>query len=566
LIAAAGCADAGAGSQATDAGLTGLDASQPDMPMFTPRAGSGGSTGIGRRGANAGAAGTSAAAGDSGPSEPEPPELSPQPGLRISLPNGKLWGLQVGGLRAFLGIPFGSVPQRFAPSQRAEPWSGTLDATRYGPACPQADNGLASHDTQDENCLTLDVYTPDDSRTKLPVMVFIHGGAFVAGATSQYDATQLAMTPMVVVAINYRLGALGFFAHPALDATRPDLPSGSDGIRDQQLALHWVRENIGAFNGDRERVTVFGESAGAISACVHWASPSSRGLAQRYIMQSGTCTIDGPGLQTKAKADELGMQMADALCPGQADQLACLRAKPAAELATWGGDMGLWGPLWQPTIEGEGGVLPDYPERLVARADKLAPFIVGTNKNEWGFFEQVAGAVTPKSVADLNSTIASAFGEHADMIREHYSTTDDAEANDVWMRLVTDMSFRCPTRTLARLADSRGASTWLYSFEQGPAYHAYELDYVFGGDWVSSNAGVGPPSAALIGVVQRYWTRFAATGDPNGEADPAWPRFQTASDQHMVLVDPPHQGSALASAECDFWRSYWREGGTVDLR
>jgi len=128
------------------------------------------------------------------------------------------------------------------------------------------------------------------------------------------------------------------------------------------------------------------------------------------------------------------------------------------------------------------------------------------------------------------------------------------------------LSFRCPTRTLARLADGKGASVWLYSFEQGPALHAYEIDYVFGGAWVSRAAGNPPPSAALIAVMQRYWTRFALAGDPNGAGDPLWPRFQTASDQHMVLVAPPHQGMGLASAECDFWRSYWRNGGTVDLR
>lgn len=531
--------------------------------MFTPRTDAGamdaGRTSGGR---NPGDGGVQ----DSGPVEPDPPDLDPQPGVRVTLPSGTLWGFTVGKIRAFLGIPYAKVPQRFAPSQRAEAWSGTFDATRYGPSCPQADNDLQSKDRQDEDCLTLDVYAPDDVTGKLPVMVFIHGGAFVAGATSQYDATRLAETPMVIVAINYRLGPLGFFAHPALDATRPDSPSGSDGIRDQQLALRWVRENIGAFNGDRSRVTVFGESAGAISACIHWVSPSSRGLAQRYILQSGTCTYDGPGLSTKTKAHELGMKMADALCPGEADQLACLRAKTARELATWGGDTGLWGPLWEPTIEGAGGVLPDYPERLAARTEGLVPMIAGTNENEWGFFQQVAGALAPKSVAELTDAITNAFGEHADLVRAVYSASNDGEANAVWIRLVTDMSFRCPTRSLARLAESNGASVWLYSFEQGPALHAYELDYVFGVGWVHSNAGSEPPSAALTGAIQRYWTRFATTADPNGGSDPMWPRFETASDQHMQLSDPPRPGMGLSSAECDFWRGYWRDGGTVDLR
>jgi para-nitrobenzyl esterase len=127
------------------------------------------------------------------------------------------------------------------------------------------------------------------------------------------------------------------------------------------------------------------------------------------------------------------------------------------------------------------------------------------------------------------------------------------------------MSFRCPSRTLARLADRRGASAWLYSFEQGPALHAYEIDYVFGVDWVSKANKLEAPSATLTGLVQHYWTRFAATGDPNGGSDPLWPRYETATDEHMVLADPPRTGTGLASAECDFWGSYWRQGGTIEL-
>jgi para-nitrobenzyl esterase len=500
------------------------------------------------------------------PSEPDPPDLPPQSGLQITLPSGAVSGSQAGDVRTFLGIPFGTIPQRFAPSQRVAPWLGTREATRYAPACPQADNGLSTRGEESEDCLQLDVYTPAELGAKLPVMVFIHGGAFVAGASSQYDATRLARTPLVIVSINYRLGALGFFSHPALDARRPDVPSGSDGIRDQQLALRWVRENIGAFNGDRDRVTVFGESAGAISACIHWVAPGSRGLAQRFILQSGTCTWDGPGVHRKQEADALGMRMAEALCPGQPDPLACLRQKSAGELAKWGPDMGLWGPPWQPTIEGEHGVLPDDPERLAARADALAPFIVGTNRDEWGFFQAVAGSVAPATVAELSAAIASAFGDHARDVEAQYTAVNDAEANAVWMRLVTDMSFRCPTRTLARLAANRGADVWLYSFEQGLAYHAHELDYVFGFDWISSATSGAPPSQTLAGAIQRYWTRFATAGDPNGTSDPNWPRFDAETDTHLVLVDPPRTGVALASAACDFWRSYWRDGGTVDLR
>jgi para-nitrobenzyl esterase len=499
---------------------------------------------------------------------PDAPELAAQPGLNIQIPDGALSGKQIGATRLFLGIPYAEPPVgplRFAPPQRVRAWSGTRDAKQYGSACPQPLNDLAANGRYDEDCLTLDVYAPSDVSQRLPVMVFIHGGAFVNGASSQYDALQLAQTPLVLVLINYRLGALGFMSHPSLDDARPHAPSGSDGIRDQQLALRWVRDNIGAFGGDRERVTVFGESAGAISACIHWLAPGSRGLAQRFILESGTCTSDGPGVRDKSSANQLGKQLADALCPGQRDVIACLRAKSAAEITRWGGGMGLFGAGWSPTVEGAGGVLPELPERAVDRAETLAPMIVGTNKHEWAMF-QLFGGDHPDSPETLARAISNMFGSKAGEVREHYAAQSGEAPNDVLVRLISDMSFRCPTRTLARLAAGKGAKVWLYSFEQGNAYHGQELDYVFGGAGFSNNFGGDMPAAPLAAAVQRYWTRFAVTGEPNGAPDPTWPQLTAADDAHLVLVDPPVAGHDLAKDACDFWRYFWRSGGTVELR
>jgi para-nitrobenzyl esterase len=487
--------------------------------------------------------------------------------LSIQLAAGSLLGKVFLGTREFLGIPYAKPPVgalRFAPPMAAEPWPGTLDATHFGPACPQPDFSMAMVGPRSEDCLTLNVYTPTKLDAPLPVMVFIPGGAFVFGGSSLYDVEGLAKAGVVVVALNYRLGALGFFSHPALDATRSDAPSGSDGIRDQQLALRWVHDNIRAFGGDPDNVTVVGESAGAISACIHWVAPSSRGLARRYILQSGTCSSDGFGVQTKENADALGKRLSEALCPGERDVLRCMRSKPAEDVVSWDAKAGLFGAGWEPAAEGRGGVLPESVEQLIANAETLTPIIIGTDKREWGVFEQL-GAFKPKTKAEFASTLARTFADNAALVAVEYPVASDAEVNDVYMRLVTDVSFRCPTRSVAQLGSERGANVWMYSFEHATAYHAQELDYVFADDMMSSYGG-GPPSAALTAIIQRYWTRFARTGDPNGAPDPAWPRYQTASEQYLVLDDAPITRSGLAKKHCDFWREYFAHDGTIELQ
>jgi para-nitrobenzyl esterase len=487
--------------------------------------------------------------------------------LAVRVATGMLQGKVFLQTREFLGIPYAKPPLgvlRFAPPLAAEPWSGTLDATHFGAACPQPDFSMAMVGPRSEDCLTLNVYTPTQLDGALPVMVFIPGGAFVFGGSNLWDVEGLAKAGVVVVTINYRLGALGFLSHPALDATRGDAPSGSDGIRDQQLALRWVHDNIRAFGGDPDNVTVVGESAGAISACIHWVAPSSRGLARRYVMQSGTCSSDGFGVQSKQNADAIGERLSDALCPGQRDVLGCLRGLPADELVGWEAQSGLFGAGWEPVQEGRGGVLPDSVETLIASADTLAPIIIGTNKREWGAFEQL-GAFQPKNKAEFASALARTFADNAARVAVEYPLASDAEANDVYMRLVTDVSFRCPTRSVAQLGSERGASVWMYSFEHATAYHAQELDYVFADDMMSAYGG-GPPSAELTAIVQRYWTRFARSGDPNGVPDPAWPRYQTESDRYLVLDDAPIARSGLAKRHCDFWREYFAHGGTIELQ
>jgi para-nitrobenzyl esterase len=391
-------------------------------------------------------------------------------------------------------------------------------------------------------------------------MVFIYGGGFSGGATNTYSGIGLSRKgPVVVVTMNYRVGALGFFAHPELDAQRADKPSGSDGIRDQQLALRWVRDNISSFGGDPKNVTVFGESAGGSSVCVHLVSPGSRTLARRFIMESGVCTrgvANGVEPVQRERTYARAQQMAADLCPGSMDVLGCLRGLPADQLMAWSppaapAASGAPGIGWVPVIEGAGGVLPDHPDALIARGDfHRGEVLVGTNKNEAGLFNPLPFY----SFEELRAMVQEQYAARADEIMALYAPSPDVDAYQALVTLMTDVMFRCPSRGLARMLQSQGTPVYLYSFEQGSAWHAEEMTYVFGYDYLLF--GVVPPVESLVDAVQRYWTNFAYRGDPNGEGLMMWPRYDLAGDHHMTLVDPPAAGSGHARAACDLWDNY----------
>jgi len=515
-----------------------------------------------------GDSGTPASCSDSG-------VLAGQAGTLIAISEGNIQGKVVGNTREFLGIPYAKPPigdLRFAPPQPAAPWSDTRDTTDFGAMCPQ-NAGLvqmlagAMNSKIDEDCLSLNVYTPNAPPAgPLPVMVFLYGGGFMIGAGSQYDGQKLSEAgPVVLVTLNYRLGALGFLSLPELDAKRPGAPSGNDAIRDQQLALRWVKDNIAAFGGDPSNVTVFGESAGALSTCIHLVAPGSRDLAQRLIMESGVCVGDSPFIGTKAGSTVRGTQMAGDLCSGESDVLACLRAKRASDIIGWGGAS-----PWLPSVEGEaGGVLPDTAEHLIASGNyNKAPFIVGTNKNEVGLFKLIGIVKTMNTVADLEQAIDQSLpgdAAAATSVKAQYVPPSDAEADDANVRMLTDIAFRCPSRTLARTIGDKGSKAYLYSYEEGKAYHSLELTYVFGMvmGGLSSLIGDGPPSDVLLRAVPRYWTHFARSADPNGDGNPQWPMYGTASDQHMTLKTPPEAGSHLSKSDCDFWDAHSDLSGRV---
>jgi para-nitrobenzyl esterase len=473
----------------------------------------------------------------------------------LTVAEGKIQGKLSGKTREFLGIPYAQPPLgelRFAPPKPVKPWTKTLTATEYGASCPQGAGGLSAMNEKSEDCLTLNVFAPTGAK-KLPVMFWIHGGAFIAGGSSQYDGTRLAAEgPVVVVTVNYRLGALGFLSHPALDEERADAPSGNDGLRDQQLALAWVKKNIAAFGGDPDNVTVMGESAGGASACLQIVSPKAKGLAKRFIVESGSCA-GGLPLYTKQKANATGEALSAALCADEADALACLREKDPTDVINWGADVGLFGAGWGPVADAGDDVLPDKPLNLIAAGKfNKGEVLLGTNKNEWALFVRLA-TTTPAitTVAALNAAIEKQFGATgATFIEQHYAATD-ATAADLWVQLMTDAAFRCPARQLSRALTDAGSKVFLYSFEEGPAMHAFEIPYVFG------NPNALLAAATLVEgtrkAVQGYWRQFAKAGDPNVSGLPEWPAYDTEGDQHLTLVAEPEVGSGLSTADCDFW-------------
>jgi para-nitrobenzyl esterase len=481
-------------------------------------------------------------------------------GLTIAFGSGRVKGKLVDTTREFLGIPYAKAPVgalRFAAPQAIDPWTGDKDATMFGASCAQSMGTLSPMGATSEDCLSINVFAPQSAPpTGLPVYVFIHGGAFISGGSSQYDGQKLSERgPLVVVTLNYRLGPFGFLSHAALDPTRGAEPSGNDGIRDQQLALKWVKNNIAAFGGDPTKVTVAGESAGSMSACIHFVSPPARELAQRFVFESGVCTGETL-LKKKADGDALGKMLSDELCAGQPDPIQCLRAKPIMDLTEWHKMSSLFGAGFVPVYNAMDPLLPDNPAKMIdaGNYNNKAPILAGTNLHEWGLF-QALGAAKPATGAELETAIDMQLGAQlgaagATAVKAHYKPASDAEANDTMIRLMTDSAFRCPTRAMARQVTKKGTKVFLYSFEQGQAFHAYEIPYVFG----NMNALLAPMiDDGTLMTMQPFFMQFATTGDPNGRGALVWPAYDEVGDQNMSLKTQSAAGTGLAKADCDFW-------------
>ncbi|WP_242908995.1 carboxylesterase/lipase family protein [Actinomadura terrae] len=479
--------------------------------------------------------------------------------------------------RVFQGIPYAAPPEhdlRWASPQPAEPWRGVRDATRPGNRCAQA-KGLVDEASDHEDCLFLNVTTPRATgKRKLPVMVWLHGNGFISGAASLYGAKRLAAEgDVIVVSPNYRLGIFGFLSHPALDHGKARNLSGNFGLEDQQAALRWVRRNAAAFGGDPGNVTIFGESAGGTSVCAQLAAPTSAGLFHRAIVQSAECTGEkwSPGPPTwfplpRADRQKHGLEVADKLgCDNPAKAASCLRDVDPAILAKWS-DVGVGS---GPTVGG--GFLPLSPERAFATGRfNRVPVMQGTTRDEHHLFTAAIEAATEQVTTpeSYREQLAALFSP-ADLRRvlARYPVAKFHSAGEALSTVVTDWAWGCP----AQGRDSAlAAHTPVYAYEFADdtapwfktlrkpnfptgAFHGAELQYLFEDEQLP-----GPQTPAqhrLSSTVIGYWSRFAATGNPNGDGRPRWMPFQGDGWVQSLATTTIGKTDRNAEHQCAFWNT-----------
>jgi para-nitrobenzyl esterase len=507
----------------------------------------------------------------------------------VTTDDGAVRGMTAGTVDEFLGIPYAAPPTgnlRWRPPQPPAGWQGVRDATQFGPSCPQPPS-LSVPGPFSEDCLYLNVNTPalpggdQDHRWRnggddggLPVLVWIHGGGLTQDAGRDYDPAKLAADGVVVVTINYRLGALGFLAHPAL-ASRPGGPAGNYGLMDQQAALRWVRDNIGQFGGDRHNVTIAGESAGGLSVLAQLVSTGARGLFQKAIIESGSFALNQRPL---ADAEAAGEAFATAAgCPGQTAQTAqCLRNLPVTNLVNT--------PIPFVEIPGvvDGKVLTE-PIGTALAAGRFArvPVLNGTNHDEERLFVTLGltvsqgtdvlipgGTVTPDSYqADIAAAL-DVSAARAAAIAAEYPLTAYPFPWVAFSVLVGDASFACPGLQIDQETSAR-VPTYAYEFNDdaappifsGPllpppvATHASELQYLFDLPNAPFPAPLSADQQALAASMRTAWANFAATGNPATAAVP-WPAFGSAGSAQMLSLVPPQpqmETDFAARHHCAFW-------------
>jgi para-nitrobenzyl esterase len=465
------------------------------------------------------------------------------------------------GLAVYRGLPFAAPPlgdNRWRPPVPAASWQGVRKADRF--AAPCVGNGPESS----EDCLYLNVWSPAKPGEHLPVMVWIYGGGFVNGSTANpaYSGEVLAKKGVVYVSIAYRVGVLGFLAHPGLSAENPRHLSGNYGLLDQIAALKWVQSNIAAFGGDPNKVTIFGESAGGMAVSMLAASPLAKGLFRGAMSESGGSfaaprnpPLPGENMVTLREAEQAGVELA---AKTGAKTVAELRALAPDKLAAAGGGgppglvpqgLGMW-----PVIDGY--VVPGDQHRLYeAGRFNETPILIGINSDEGVSFSP------PSQLKPFVAQVRARYGPHADSLLAAYPASDDASAKQAARDLARDAGFGWHNWVWARLQAKRGkAKVYYYYFEQKPPYpaaarfadakgvpHGAEIPFVFG--HVAPVAAPGPNDVAwrpqdqvLSDQVVGYWTNFVKTGDPNGNGLPHWPAFSLAEPVVMHLHAAPASG------------------------
>jgi para-nitrobenzyl esterase len=502
----------------------------------------------------------------------------PQPTRPVRVEGGRISGLDDGVVRVYRGIPYAAPPigeLRWRPPRPVRAWIGVRQCGSFGPSCPQGgapDRQGPLSGSQSEDCLYLNVWTPARSAAeRVPVMVWIHGGGFISGSGSLpagYGERLSGGERVVVVSFNYRLGAFGFLAHPALSVESNHGVSGNYGLLDQNAALRWVRRNIAAFGGDPRRVTIFGQSAGGQSVISHLVSPLSRGLFARAIAESPRYQDRGVGLWstlTLTEQEQEGEEICDGLgIPDGPGALAALRAVPAARLLQTTAPAKQALPLlfvqppqpsFQPVVDGY--VLPDEPWRLL-RSGKWArvPLLIGSNQDECNMWLMGVKPRAADTVARAARRRVSWYtGADWAGLAAQFPAADYGGLLPATSRMMTVLEFNAPARYAAVCVARQRLPAYLYYFSRTApgdawgAHHSAEVPYVFG---VVNAAGKGgsPADQELSRQMARYWATFAATGDPNVAGQPRWPRFDPAADVLLRLDVPAGMGVAPYSAAC----------------
>jgi para-nitrobenzyl esterase len=477
--------------------------------------------------------------------------------LKIKTDKGKVEGALTtdGQIRAFKGIPYAAPPVgnlRWQPPQPAAKWHDTLSAHDFGHHCIQTNAypDMVFHDPgPSEDCLTLNVWTPTHAKPgSLPVMVWIYGGGFTAGGTSEarQDGQFLAHRNVVIVSMNYRLGIFGFFAHPELTAESPHHASGNYGLLDQAAALAWVKRNITAFGGDPNNITLFGESAGSFSVSSQMASPLSKNLIAKAIGESGGAfRSNSLGYPTLAKAEQ--EDAAFALAAFHTSNLSDLRKLSADDLVkAASAHTNPPPPRFGPDVDGY--FLPQsVPDIYAAGNQAHIPLLAGWNADEAR--AQVINNPIQPTVASFTAQATKDFGDRAPDFLAVYPATTDAEAVQSAGDFASDRFIVYSTWAWLEAQVKTGqAPVYRYRLDLGSpgdkfhsaaigAFHSDDIEYVFGTLDSRQGATWRPEDRALSNQIQQYWTNFARNGNPNAPNLPTWPTYGPKDDWQVMHLN-----------------------------
>ena len=510
----------------------------------------------------------------------EPP-VAAAGGGAVPVDGGSIAGAPAGdgGVWRYAGIPYAAPPVgalRWRPPQPVEPWADVRQADQLPPGCPQptlpvppdAEPFFGPGATRlEEDCLYLNVWSAAGPDERVPVMVWIHGGGLFVGdgATAAYDGAALARRGVVVVTINYRLGALGYLAHPLLREESAHGASGNYGLLDQIAALEWVQRNVAAFGGDPDRVTIFGESAGSWSVNYLLATPLAAGLFAGAIGQSGGGFSPLASLAERDAAEAQGERFAEALLGAEtAVSREALRSAAAADV--------LAADAAAPRPNVDGWALTDgIHDVFAAGRQHDVPVIVGANADEGTALRALAGGREIATVEEYRAWARGEYGDLADAYLAAYPAASDADVAAGRIASSGDGRFVWEMRTWARMMEQVSSPAYLYFFTRVPpaadadrygAYHTAEIPYVFnnlggGGRYWFANRDYDDTDRQLSDVMASYWVNFAATGNPNGDGLPEWPAYTRTDESAMELGDVVQVRQGVRAERLDFFERHY---------